>query len=495
MALTYGSRGDDVLEHQKKMKAAGFDPGPLDGIYGTKTKAADDLYKASMQQATASLGGSTMPGGATTQVNPIEGLIGLRSTAERAGANVGWTPETGATLNGAKVDTSGMVNHNNSWYGKPEDVYGLLATSKMPEYQAGGGMFKPEDIQGLVQKILNPQAFTFDASNPMLASMMGQAEQAGAKAFNDNIAGLTGLTGGRLNSWAAGQASQAREGATQAIMPQLYELAYGMWNDQQNRDLTNLNALLGIDETMYGRARDSYGDMRNAGLTGLDIEGTKYNRQVDQQMTNRDIFESDRNYNRDVMESDRDYGLRAAAERRISANSGGSSASADDLTAKGTPEQIDAYYQLLDSFGGGGYGTYEGKASEAYKKVVSNRGKIEPLIGPKLYDQLVKEVKGLLTTVGDAQPVEKEPFDVAKDPIAQRAIDMMGETIEVAGTNSMGAPTMQKKPAHTQKKIAEYVMANVTDDEQLAAILNYLGIPDTVFDGPQPYDGSGYRLK
>lgn len=412
MALTYGSRGNDVLEYQKKLAAAGFDPKGADGIWGKNTQAAHDAYTKSMQQATSTLAGGTSP--VVSSPNPTDGLIGLRATAERAGANVGWSPETGATLNGAKVDTSGMVNHNNAYYGKPEDVYGLLATSKAPEYQAGGGMFKPEDIQGLVQKILNPQAFTFDASNPMLASMMGQAEQVGNKAFNDNIAGLTGLTGGRLNSWAAGQASQAREGATQAILPQLYQMAYGMWNDGQDRNLTNLNALMGIDETMYGRSRDSFGDMRNAGLTGLDIEGTKYNRQMDEQDFSRGILESDRNYNRDVLESDRNYALNMAQERRIASGGGASTAEADDLTALGTTEQLDAYYQFLDTFGGGGYGTYTGKPTEAYNKLVSNRGQIEKMVGTKLYNQLLKDVKGLVSTVGDAKPVV--PEEAEADP-------------------------------------------------------------------------------
>lgn len=34
----------NVLETQKMLKAAGFDPGPLDGIWGPKTQAAQDAY-------------------------------------------------------------------------------------------------------------------------------------------------------------------------------------------------------------------------------------------------------------------------------------------------------------------------------------------------------------------------------------------------------------------------------------------------------------------
>lgn len=38
--LREGSRGAQVLDVQKELKAAGYNPGPLDGIFGPKTKAA-----------------------------------------------------------------------------------------------------------------------------------------------------------------------------------------------------------------------------------------------------------------------------------------------------------------------------------------------------------------------------------------------------------------------------------------------------------------------
>jgi len=469
MALAYGSRGDDVLKYQQQLQQAGYDPKGLDGIWGKNTEAAHQAYTTSLQKAPTSLAGPT----AAPTTDPTAGLVGLRNTAERAGATVGWSPDTGPTLNGSKIDTSGMTLHNQNWYGKPEDIYGMLATSKAPEYNMGGGMFSPEDMQGLVQKILNPEAFSFDETNPMFSSMMGQAERTGEKAFNNNIANLTALSGGRLNSWAAGQASQAREGATQEIMPQLYQLAYGMWNDQQDRHLTNMNALMGLDNTMYGRSRDSYGDMLNAANTGLGIQDQKYNRGIDERNYGRDVFESDRNYSRGVLESDRNYGLQAAQERRIASGSS-SKASSSDISSMGTQDQVDAYYQFLDSFGGGGFGTYKGKPTEAYNRLVSNRGQIEKMIGTKLYTQLLADVKGLISTVGDAKaPAEPTAFNPSKDPVAQRAISMMGETVEAPGANPYQTI---KQPKHDTQAIIEYVFANVADDDQAAQILNYLGI-------------------
>ena len=45
MVLRPGSRGSSVKDLQNKLKAAGFDPGPIDGIYGPKTAAAVRKYQ------------------------------------------------------------------------------------------------------------------------------------------------------------------------------------------------------------------------------------------------------------------------------------------------------------------------------------------------------------------------------------------------------------------------------------------------------------------
>ncbi|PTL76870.1 peptidoglycan-binding protein [Vitiosangium sp. GDMCC 1.1324] len=45
--LKEGSRGAQVLDAQKELKAAGFNPGPLDGIFGPKTEAAVKAFQKS----------------------------------------------------------------------------------------------------------------------------------------------------------------------------------------------------------------------------------------------------------------------------------------------------------------------------------------------------------------------------------------------------------------------------------------------------------------
>ncbi len=45
MAMRTGSRGQEVKDLQKNLKAAGYDPGPIDGIYGPKTESAVRKYQ------------------------------------------------------------------------------------------------------------------------------------------------------------------------------------------------------------------------------------------------------------------------------------------------------------------------------------------------------------------------------------------------------------------------------------------------------------------
>ena len=486
MALTYGSRGDDVLEYQKQMKAAGFDPGPLDGNYGDRTKAADTAYKAAMNQATSSIAAPAAP------VDPTSGLVGLRSAAERAGGSVTWDPTKGAMVNGATIDTSRMKNIGGRWYGSAEDVYGQLATTKAPDYQTGGGMFSQEDMQGLINKILNPGAFTIDESNPMISAMRTQGQKTGERAFNENIAALTAGTGGQLSSWAASQASGARAGAAQDADAAIAELAYGMWQDEQNRNMSSLNALLGIDDTMYGRNHDEYDDFRDAVGTGLDMADRDYQRGVSDKEYNRGVYESDRAFAQDKTNADRNYNLQVRQENRLS--SGGSGESDTDITKLGTPDQVSAYYSFIDIFSGGGNGTYKGDPAAAYNKLVGNRGQIEGMVDTKLYKQLLADVKSLESVVGQEKADAPESYDVGSDPVAKRAIDMMGETNEVTGRNSMGAPTTQKVAKYTDQDIITYVLNNVMDEEQAAAILNYLDVKEPVV-GPQKSSGGALQFK
>ena len=46
--IVNGARGDPVVNLQKSLKKVGFDPGVIDGIFGSKTEAAVKHFKQAM---------------------------------------------------------------------------------------------------------------------------------------------------------------------------------------------------------------------------------------------------------------------------------------------------------------------------------------------------------------------------------------------------------------------------------------------------------------
>jgi hypothetical protein len=86
-----------------------------------------------------------------------------------------------------------------------------------------------------------------------------------------------------------------------ARMPELMQMAYGMYRDKLNNNAQNLGMLQDLENTSYGRSRDAVSDWR-------DQRDFGYNSFINDRDFNRNNFESDRAYDRGVMESDRAYG-------------------------------------------------------------------------------------------------------------------------------------------------------------------------------------------
>ena len=117
-----GSSGDDVKKLQTQLKAAGFDPGGIDGIYGNKTAAAVTAYQKANNltidgiagnQTLGSLYGKTTTPTVSTPITPINkpttptttvsnqpditGLTGLRDYGTGKGLDIGWSKDTGVS--------------------------------------------------------------------------------------------------------------------------------------------------------------------------------------------------------------------------------------------------------------------------------------------------------------------------------------------------------------------------------------------------------------
>jgi hypothetical protein len=99
----------------------------------------------------------------------------------------------------------------------------------------------------------------------------------------------------------------------------------------------------------------------------------------------------------------------------------------------GTPEQMQNYYSLLESFSGnswGGNGAYANDPLKAYNYIIGQRGKIEPLVGTQLYEQLLNDVG----TLAKSQPAEKpmSPTAYKTDPDFATNINYINDNPETA---------------------------------------------------------------
>ena len=81
--LKKGSSGDDVAKLQKRLAAAGFDPGAADGIFGPKTEAALKAFQEANGLAVDGIAGPATNGKlADLQAAALEKLSNVAEEAE-----------------------------------------------------------------------------------------------------------------------------------------------------------------------------------------------------------------------------------------------------------------------------------------------------------------------------------------------------------------------------------------------------------------------------
>lgn len=172
-----------------------------------------------------------------------------------------------------------------------------------------------DQIQALLDKILNRDPFKYDFNaDPMYQMYKDRYLQQGRMAMQDTMGDAAALTGGYGNSYAATAGQQAYQSYLQGLndrIPDLRDFAYNAWLNEGNNMRSDLSTLQGLDDTDYGRYRDTVGDY----YTDLNYYYGKYG----------DL--TDRDYARYLdavaaWEKDRDY---MAALAAASARSGGGS--------------------------------------------------------------------------------------------------------------------------------------------------------------------------
>ena len=190
--------------------------------------------------------------------------------------------------------------------------------SAVPEYKSRYS----DAVKSNLSSVLGKKKFNYDIGSDKLFSQYKDSyTKAGKTAMEDTVGNASMLTGGYANSYAVTAGQQAYDSYMSKLndkIPELEQRAHERYRDEEDSAYKKLNTLIGLEDTEYGRYRDSVADYN----TNREFE---YNKNKDAQAQrnwqaqfdrdkyvndrdyNRSVLESDRKYNRDVLENDRDY--------------------------------------------------------------------------------------------------------------------------------------------------------------------------------------------
>ena len=215
----------------------------------------------------------------TTQTAPT--LPGVVNPDSQTGTVEGDT-QTAPTLPGVTdpgAQTQQQSGYNGTYADEIAAALGLVGN--YGEFSYGN----EDAYQQLLQKILNPEAFSYDPeTDQRFGSYKKTYLREGDRATANALAQASAATGGVPSSYAAMAAAQAGNyyaGKVADVIPQLYEDAYNQYLNEQQQLLTGLGALQDDKNFAYQEYLDQY-DMAQRNLDNLqEQDQTEYDRYKD----------------------------------------------------------------------------------------------------------------------------------------------------------------------------------------------------------------------
>ena len=550
MATYYqtGSKGNEVKQLQEQLKAAGFDPGGADGIYGNNTAAAVRAYQKAKGLTVDGIAGVQTLGSLNKPAAPVTppaprppapAPVTPAAPAAPAKSTASYNPQTGTGTfdDGTKYEKFTYENGVPTNAGTGAVLPPLTSqhtqtaqpaqnTSTIPEYQSPltaemqqafadyqqwasqpyVSEYAPE-IESLVKDILSRQ-FNYDPKDDAQF-------QLASKELTRNVMETMNARG-ILNSTVT--ENQVQQGVSD-LLPQYQQIAQQSFMDEGNQLMSQVDMLMGVDETQYGRYQDEgkrYADVLGVVMDMDDNQYTKwkdaytnrYNVQRDKITDEQTKAEADGQKVKDAWERTSELGYvdnnssitlgvpagtlskeareakqeaeqrlveqkqslsnqlttinaQYEKEKKVSALKGDSKGSPETL---GTKAQVDSYHQLRDIYFGGGNGKYTGKPLDAYNWLMSHSKDNIGLIGQNLYNKLLAELTDSMKTQKSYGDTTSIPAEIK--PYYDRAVAMMKEK-NVDGDDYR----------YTTDDIFSYIdMQNLTP-EQKDDLADKLGLP------------------
>lgn len=197
-------------------------------------------------------------GGSTTQAASLENSLQNAGTnTANAAANAAkqsLVPETSSYLPDGRQYSSWRTIKSTGNAGK--DYRNLLGAGGTGQYK---NAYAPA-INDALNRILNREAFNYDVNTDGLYQQIrDNYVKQGRQAAMDVQGQSAALSGGYGNSYgvlAGNQAYQEQLTNLSNRIPELYQLAYNRYNDEDTRNRNDLSALQGLEATDYARYQD-----------------------------------------------------------------------------------------------------------------------------------------------------------------------------------------------------------------------------------------------
>jgi hypothetical protein len=292
--IRYGSSGDDVKELQRLLNSNGYNL-DVDGQWGDLTEDAVRKYQ---KQSGLS----------------VDGIVGTQTWGALYGGNKTTAPTTPTE---PKKYSDIDLSKYDSGYQKSDGVINAETNKTNAENAVKNyGDFaysNQSDLDAIMNKILNREEFSYDFNGDALYQQYKDKYiQQGKMAMQDTMGQAAAMTGGYGNSYAATAGNQAYQAHLQNlndVIPELAQMAYDKYLQEEQRML-NQYSLLSDDRNMeYGM----WGDKYNQLVADRDYSANEANNAYA-----KDYGEWSDNYNRDYnqywQETNFGYGQERDAE-------------------------------------------------------------------------------------------------------------------------------------------------------------------------------------
>ena len=139
----------------------------------------------------------------------------------------------------------------------PDASSGSFSYAQAPTYVS-----KYQDqINALTAQIMGAAPFSYNPdSDPTYQQYKESYKRSGERAMQDTLGQIAARTGGLASSYAASASQQAYDNYMAALadkVPELEQLAYSMYLDEQSALRSNLNTLLSLEQSEYAKYLDA----------------------------------------------------------------------------------------------------------------------------------------------------------------------------------------------------------------------------------------------